>query len=229
MIGLVRKLASFSKLLVVTTANHLPWEGCCLTAAQAMALKGLVSKLIDTLLSSIELHCFFILQLIRILENTADTESCEVQVPYTGQLCRRELQYMQDPSFTNLSASSVLNISVTNQEAVEQFSAALFDIALPVLNPSSECEAAFQLFGCLFYFRACDSNMSALATGALCKDVRDRVCVREWGQLDGLLGLGSLPICEELSDENDGKTCSKVISSREGITPTFILMLPTYF
>ncbi len=141
------------------------------------------------------------LQLLRLLsEANISYTGCAVQFPYTGQVCRRELSYMQDPSLSN-SSQGILNVSVTNQEVLENFERNIFR-GLPNFNPSPECEVAIRLFACLHYFQACDDNMSVLATGAVCRDVRDRICVREWMEIDEFLGPSGLPICEELPEGN---------------------------
>ena len=145
--------------------------------------------------------CGNLLQIAHVLsEANVSYTGCAVQFPYTGQVCHRELSYMQD--FSLPSVSSILNVSVTNQEALEKFAVIFLETGFPNFNPSPECDMAFRLFGCLFYFAPCDSNMSVLATRTLCRDVRDRVCVREWMELDEFLGTGGLPICEDLPEGN---------------------------
>ena len=106
---------------------------------------------------------------------------------------------MQDPSLSN-SSLDVLNISVTNQEELEKFIVISFDVGIQNFNPSPECEMALRLLGCLHFFAPCDSNMSVLAIGTLCREVRDMVCEREWMAIDEFLGPGGLPVCEEFPE-----------------------------
>ena len=118
---------------------------------------------------------------------------CSSRYSYTGRVCRKELSQPE----TCLSNSS-LEISATDQETIEQYLVAWLNSALPGFNPSPECTVAFRSFFCLYLFGACDGNASAIATGATCRDVRDRACVREWRAMDDFLQPNGLPVCEDL-------------------------------
>lgn len=94
----------------------------------------------------------------------------------------------------------MLNITVENQEVLEQYLAFLLQTAFPSINPSPECDPIFRSFICMYAFGACDGNLSVLATRASCADVRDRACIREWSVVSDFVGHGALPICENLRD-----------------------------
>jgi hypothetical protein len=97
------------------------------------------------------------------------------------------------------SSQDTLNVTVVNQDILEQFGVTLFS-ALPSFDLSPECSPAFLSFFCFFLFGACDTDSNMLATRQMCVDVRDGVCVREWKEIDDFLGPGGLPVCEELPE-----------------------------
>lgn len=140
------------------------------------------------------------LQVMEILsDNGVSSTGCTLQYPYTGLECSNEFSFLQAPG-------NGLNVSVTNQEVVEKFVVLLLSTGLPNFNPSPECEAVFRLFGCLFYFQPCDHNMSVIALGALCREVRDGVCAKVWMALYEFLGSdhsNGLPICEDFPEGKD--------------------------
>ena len=137
-------------------------------------------------------HYHTYLQVSNLLHNS--TANCSSRHSYTGEVCRKELSSQPGTCLSNLS----LEISVPDQETVEQYVADILNTALPGFNPSPECAVAFRSFFCLYLFGACDGNASALATGATCRDVRDRACVREWRAMDDFLQPNGLPVCEDL-------------------------------
>ena len=93
----------------------------------------------------------------------------------------------------------MLEVTAQNQESVEQGLATILIAGFPSLNPSPECNLAFRSFSCHYAFGACDSNSSMTATKAVCMDVRDRVCAREWREISDFAGV---PICEDLPSPN---------------------------
>jgi hypothetical protein len=138
-------------------------------------------------------------QLTRLLKNASERfSSCSSALPYNGEICQQELNVQRLVCLSN-SSRDTLNVTVVDQASLEQFGVALFT-ALPSFDLSPECSPAFLSFFCFFLFGACDTDSNMLATRQMCVDVRDGVCVREWRELDGFLGPGGLPVCEELPE-----------------------------
>ncbi len=117
------------------------------------------------------------------------TSSCSLDLPYEGQVCLLEL---------SLYGMVTPNISVANQEVMEQQSLIVLNHAFPSFIPSLECHIAFRSMFCLSVFGACDGNSSQLATRGLCTNVRDGVCAREWALASDFLGPQGLPVCEDI-------------------------------
>lgn len=123
---------------------------------------------------------------------------CSAALPYSGQVCSRELctHLTQYPS----NSSQKLNISVSRPEEAEQFLVIVLGSQFPSLNPSPECDSAFRSFFCLYILGECQGNTTGhgLVDRTSCIDVRDTKCVKEWNKMEAFLGQGELPICEDL-------------------------------
>lgn len=121
-------------------------------------------------------------------------------------MCRKELF----PQHSSNSSHDLIKVTAENQEEIEQILTVMLSNGFSYFNPSPECDSAFREFVCDYSFGACDEKLSPLATGDKCRDVRDRLCVREWPEFTNILGFqAKLPICEDLPEvtaqEGEGK------------------------
>ena len=129
------------------------------------------------------------------------TSSCDQMIVYEGQVCLSELKQWQQ-CFSPQS-DAVYVPSNTNQEEAEDTANFLLP-SLPLLSPSPECEAAIRPFVCLYLFGSCDSdNSPRQVTQASCIRLRDEVCAQEFVLAERLVGLGVLPNCDDLLQQEE--------------------------
>ena len=147
-------------------------------------------------------QCTF-LQLSTLLRG-GRTANCSFKTPYIGQVCLPELTAPQG----TCQSQDMLNVSVTNQESLEEYLLLLLSIGLPFFNPSPNCTAAFRSFSCLNLFGVCDDNLTEFATREACVNVRDGVCARVWQEVSDFVGPGGLPVCEDLPEGPDPRVCT---------------------
>lgn len=84
----------------------------------------------------------------------------------------------------------------------------MLNTIFPYLNPTPECDSAFRSVVCDYVFESCNGNStsSSFITRDQCRDVRDRLCMREWTEIEHLLGLRGLPVCEDLPTKQESLT-----------------------
>ena len=161
----------------------------------------------------------------------------EQSVPYTGHLCREELWERQHcpteqqegeeaareegegSTQTPQQEERVIHIpSGTNQSQLEEMAGSLV-AALPLLNPSPACEAAFRRLLCVRLFGVCGgwrssnkreegekeggeeggSSPARVGVGREeCEEVSVRLCPREWEVARRHLDKAVLPDCSRL-------------------------------
>ena len=142
-----------------------------------------------------------------------DSNQCNEQIHYTGEICLEELSNYQMCSRKSLvpgegpADNDIILISSTNQIEAEATATTLLQ-SLPLLSPSPECEAAIKPFFCLYLFGSCDANnQSHRASQTDCQMLRDEVCAREWALAERFLAQGVLPDCDSLDNQEGDTNC----------------------
>ena len=117
---------------------------------------------------------------------------------YSGELCKAELMSLQE-CFSGTASPLTIPSSLDQQQGETNISR--LAVGLRLLSPSPECEMSIRPFLCLHVFGLCGSDTAHhTTTRQMCTELRDDLCVTEWSTAVGFLGVGVLPVCENLPD-----------------------------
>ena len=129
-------------------------------------------------------------------------QECSQRVKYEGEVCSKELAQWQLCFFGPQNTSEIYLPALSDQQEIEASASQLLSFFVSVLDPSSECVAAFQSYLCLHLFGLCDAN------GQFCQVTRadyvrltKDVCETEFNNLvRNFLREAVLPCCNSFQD-----------------------------
>ncbi len=136
--------------------------------------------------------------------------TCAQTEVYHGEACREALQDAQSCLMDDQGDGNIYIPASGSQDALETEAQTMI-AALPLLQPSQECEKAIVPFLCLHIFRLCDTNGSLhQLSSQQCSNVTGNFCAREYPAIVAFVGAEKLPVCTSLPDD-DILSCGNMI------------------
>ena len=138
-------------------------------------------------------------------------QECSQKVNYKGKVCYAELAQWQLCFLGPQDTNGIYVPALSDHQEIEADARQLLS-SIRLLDPSSECVAAFQAFLCLELFGLCDANNQLhQVTQTDCVRLTTDVCRREFNFARNFLGVGVLPSCD--SFQNQESQCIGIILS----------------